>query len=59
MMFLSFLKNVGLFSDCTIVQSQVEEEGIEIDENGVAHAMGITLYTLKGTVLRDPGGTTE
>jgi len=36
--------------------NQREEEVIEIDENGVVHAVGYTPKDLKSTVLRDPEG---
>ena len=36
--------------------NQREEEVIEIDENGVVHAVGYTPRDLKSTVLRDPEG---
>lgn len=36
--------------------NQREEEVIEIDENGVVHAVGYTPSNLKSTVLRDPEG---
>lgn len=36
--------------------NQDEEEIIEIDENGVVHAVGKSPGDLKRTVLRDPGG---
>jgi hypothetical protein len=35
---------------------QTEEEIIEIDENGVVHAVGYSPKELKSTVLRDPEG---
>jgi hypothetical protein len=36
--------------------NQDEEEIIEIDENGVVHAVGRSPSDLKRTVLRDPEG---
>jgi hypothetical protein len=38
------------------LMKQDEEEIIEIDENGVVHAVGRTGEGLKSTVLRDPEG---
>lgn len=38
------------------LMKQDEEEIIEIDENGVVHAVGRTAQDLKSTVLRDPEG---
>lgn len=39
-----------------VLTQQAEEEIIEIDENGVVHAVGYTPKDLKSTVLRDPEG---
>jgi hypothetical protein len=39
-----------------LLSNQNAEEVIEIDENGVVHAVGYTAKTLKSTVLRDPEG---
>jgi hypothetical protein len=39
-----------------VLTQQTEEEIIEIDENGVVHAVGCTPHDLKSTVLRDPEG---
>lgn len=39
-----------------LLLNQTEEEVIEIDENGVVHAVGRTSRQLKSTVLRDPEG---
>ena len=39
-----------------VLTNQTEEEVIEIDENGVVHAVGYTPNQLKTTVLRDPEG---
>jgi len=39
-----------------LLKNQTQEEVIEIDENGVVHAVGRTPETLKSTVLRDPEG---
>ena len=39
-----------------VLKNQTNEEIIEIDENGVVHAVGRTLDRLKSTVLRDPEG---
>jgi hypothetical protein len=39
-----------------LLKNQSEEEIIEIDENGVVHAVGRTPQNLKSTVLRDPEG---
>jgi hypothetical protein len=39
-----------------VLTNQREEEVIEIDENGVVHAVGCTPNQLKSTVLRDPEG---
>jgi len=39
-----------------VLTNQTEEEVIEIDENGVVHAVGYTPRELKSTVLRDPEG---
>ena len=39
-----------------VLTNQREEEVIEIDENGVVHAVGYTPSQLKSTVLRDPEG---
>jgi hypothetical protein len=38
------------------LNDQTPEEIIEIDENGVVHAQGMTASQLKSTVLRDPEG---
>ena len=38
------------------LMKQDAEEVIEIDENGVVHAVGRTGQGLKSTVLRDPEG---
>lgn len=38
------------------LNEQSSEEIIEIDENGVVHAVGRTGEKLKTTVLRDPEG---
>jgi hypothetical protein len=38
------------------LKAQTEEEIIEIDENGVVHAVGLSPKQLKSTVLRDPEG---
>jgi hypothetical protein len=38
------------------LNNQREEEVIEIDENGVVHAVGYTPSQFKSTVLRDPEG---
>jgi len=38
------------------LMKQDEEEIIEIDENGVVHAVGRIGQGLKSTVLRDPEG---
>jgi len=38
------------------LSEQTDEEIIEIDENGVVHAVGRTPQQLKSTVLRDPEG---
>jgi len=38
------------------LKEQTDEEIIEIDENGVVHALGFTPKQLKSTVLRDPEG---
>jgi hypothetical protein len=38
------------------LNNQREEEVIEIDEDGVVHAVGYTPNQLKSTVLRDPEG---
>lgn len=39
-----------------VLNQQTSEEVIEIDENGVVHAVGRTPDQLKSTVLRDPEG---
>ncbi len=39
-----------------VLNEQTEEQIIEIDENGVVHAVGRTAENLKSTVLRDPEG---
>jgi hypothetical protein len=39
-----------------VLNDQTAEEIIEIDENGVVHAAGMTPDQLKSTVLRDPEG---
>lgn len=39
-----------------LLNEQTAEEIIEIDENGVVHAVGRTPENLKKTVLRDPEG---
>lgn len=39
-----------------VLTDQTAEELIEIDENGVVHAVGYTQANLKRTVLRDPEG---
>ncbi len=39
-----------------VLTQQTAEEIIEIDENGVVHAVGMTASQLKSTVLRDPEG---
>ena len=39
-----------------VLNEQTSEEIIEIDENGVVHAVGRTAAQLKTTVLRDPEG---
>lgn len=39
-----------------VLNEQTPEEIIEIDENGVVHAVGRTPAQLKSTVLRDPEG---
>ena len=39
-----------------VLNEQTGEEIIEIDENGVVHAAGMTRKHLKSTVLRDPEG---
>jgi hypothetical protein len=39
-----------------VLNNQREEEVIEIDEEGVVHAVGYTPNQLKSTVLRDPEG---
>jgi hypothetical protein len=39
-----------------VLNNQDAEEVIEIDENGVVHAVGYTGDNLKSTVLRDPEG---
>jgi len=39
-----------------VLNDQTPEEIIEIDENGVVHATGMTAKHLKSTVLRDPEG---
>ena len=39
-----------------VLTQQTQEEIIEIDENGVVHALGCTPNDLKSTVLRDPEG---
>lgn len=39
-----------------VLTQQTREEIIEIDENGVVHAVGYTPNDLKSTVLRDPEG---
>ena len=39
-----------------VLNDQTPEEVIEIDENGVVHAVGRTPAQLKSTVLRDPEG---
>ena len=39
-----------------ILDEQTPEEVIEIDENGVLHAVGRTPAQRKSTVLRDPEG---
>jgi hypothetical protein len=39
-----------------VLTEQTQEEIIEIDENGVVHAVGYTPQDLKSTVLRDPEG---
>jgi len=39
-----------------LLNNQQGEEVIEIDENGVVHAVGYTPSNLKSTVLRDPEG---
>ena len=39
-----------------VLNEQDEEQIIEIDENGVVHAVGRTSENLKSTVLRDPEG---
>ena len=39
-----------------VLKEQTSEEIIEIDENGVVHAVGRTGEKLKTTVLRDPEG---
>lgn len=42
-------------SDDVLIE-QTPEEIIEIDEDGVVHAIGATSASLKSTVLRDPEG---
>ena len=39
-----------------VLVEQTPEEIIEIDEDGVVHAVGKTPTELKSTVLRDPEG---
>jgi hypothetical protein len=39
-----------------VLVEQTPEEIIEIDEDGVVHAVGKTPAQLKSTVLRDPEG---
>jgi hypothetical protein len=39
-----------------VLIEQTPEEIIEIDEDGVVHAVGKTPAQLKSTVLRDPEG---
>ena len=39
-----------------VLNDQTPEEIIEIDENGVVHAVRFTAQQLKSTVLRDPEG---
>ncbi|MCH8151398.1 MAG: hypothetical protein IH830_03380 [Planctomycetes bacterium] len=39
-----------------VLVEQTPEEIIEIDEDGVVHAVGKTPAGLKSTVLRDPEG---
>ena len=39
-----------------LLNNQTPEEVIEIDENGIVHAVGKTPAQLKSTVLRDPEG---
>ena len=39
-----------------VLNEQTPEEVIEIDENGVVHAVGRTPAQHKSTVLRDPEG---
>jgi hypothetical protein len=39
-----------------VLNEQNEDQIIEIDENGVVHAVGRTADDLKSTVLRDPEG---
>ncbi len=39
-----------------VLVEQTPEEIIEIDEDGVVHAVGMTPAGLKSTVLRDPEG---
>lgn len=39
-----------------VLNNQTAEELIEIDENGVVHAVGYTSTDLKSTILRDPEG---
>lgn len=39
-----------------VLSEQSPEEIIEIDENGVVHAVGKTPKQFKSTVLRDPEG---
>lgn len=45
-----------LHSSEQLLNQQTPEEIIEIDENGVVHAVGKTAAQLKSTVLRDPEG---
>lgn len=48
--------NNNTHSSERVLNNQREEEIIEIDENGVVHAVGYTPSQLKSTVLRDPEG---
>lgn len=50
------MANTSTHSSERALTNQREEEVIEIDENGVVHAVGYTPSNLKSTVLRDPEG---
>jgi hypothetical protein len=52
----SSMADTNTHSSERALNNQREEEVIEIDENGVVHAVGYTPSQFKSTVLRDPEG---